>query len=136
LKKVYRAELNVALLVKAQLTQQQQPIEHLEHWLHKWEQVSYQELSRLSKEQRSALYTAWAHPLSILTGGPGRGKTHILKYLVQWLCEKRVELALAAPTGKAAARMKEATGYKAQTIHRLLQWQGHGQSFRYNQNNP
>jgi exodeoxyribonuclease V alpha subunit len=74
--------------------------------------------------------------LSILTGGPGRGKTHILKYLVQWLCDNGARLALAAPTGKAAARMKEATGYEAQTIHRLLQWQGHGQSFLYNQNNP
>ncbi len=89
--------------------------------MHKKEQVAYQEFSRLSSEQRSALSIAWAHPLSILTGGPGRGKTHILKYLVQWLCAKGVKLALAAPTGKAAARMKEATGYEAQTIHRLLQ---------------
>jgi exodeoxyribonuclease V alpha subunit len=136
LKRVYRAELNVALLVKAFLEGSVISTYHLEQWLHQWEQVSYQELSRLSSEQREALYTAWAHPLSILTGGPGRGKTHILKYLVQWLCAKGVKLALAAPTGKAAARMKEATGYEAQTIHRLLQWQGHGQSFRYNQNNP
>ncbi|HEY9596155.1 MAG TPA: AAA family ATPase [Cyanophyceae cyanobacterium] len=87
-------------------------------------------------EQYLASGLAIAHPLSILTGGPGRGKTYILKYLVQWLCAKGVNLALAAPTGKAAARMKEATGYQAQTIHRLLQWQGHGQSFHYNQNNP
>ncbi len=136
LKRVYRAELNVALLVKAFKAQQQQSTFELEYWLHKKEQVSYQEFSRLSKEQRSALYRAWAHPLSILTGGPGRGKTHILKYLVQWLCAKGVKLALAAPTGKAAARMKEATGYETLTLHRLLQWQGHGQSFRYNQNNP
>src|SRR5919202_226066 len=136
LKRVYRAELNVALFVKAFLSGSVISTFHLEHWLHEWEQVSYEELNRLSTEQREALYTAWAHPLSILTGGPGRGKTHILKYLVQCLCAKRVNLALAAPTGKAAARMKEATGYEAQTIHRLLQWQGHGQSFRYNQNNP
>jgi exodeoxyribonuclease V alpha subunit len=136
LKRVYRAELNVALLVKAFGEGSVISTYHLEQWLHPWEQVSYHELSRLSKEQREALYMAWAHPLSILTGGPGRGKTHILKYLVQWLCVKGVNLALAAPTGKAAARMKNATGYEAQTIHRLLQWQGHGQSFRYNQNNP
>ena len=134
--RVYRAELNVALLVKAFLTGQQQPTEHLEHWLHQWEQASYREFERLSTEQRSALFMAWAYPLSILTGGPGRGKTHILKYLVQWLCAKGVELALVAPTGKAANRMRDATGCEAQTIHRLLQWQGHGQSFRYNQNNP
>jgi exodeoxyribonuclease V alpha subunit len=136
LKRVYRAELNVALFVKAFKVQQQQSTFELEYWLHKLEQVAYQEFSRLSTEQREALYRAWAHPLSILTGGPGRGKTHILKYLVQWLCDNGVNLALAAPTGKAAARMKEATGYEAQTIHRLLQWQGHGQSFLYNQNNP
>ncbi|HEY9600687.1 MAG TPA: ATP-dependent RecD-like DNA helicase [Allocoleopsis sp.] len=136
LKRVYRAELNVALFVKAQLEGQQQPTFYLSHWLHHREQVSHTELSRLSKEQREALSLAWTHPFSILTGGPGRGKTHILKYLVQWLCSQGVKLALAAPTGKAAARMKEATGYEAQTIHRLLQWEGHGQSFRYNPNNP
>jgi len=136
LKPVYRAELNVARLVKAFLAQQEQPTEHLEHWLHQWEQASYREFQRMSPEQRNAMYKAWAHPMSILTGGPGRGKTHILKYLVQWLCSRGAKLALAAPTGKAATRMKDATGYKAQTIHRLLQWQGHGQSFRYNQDNP
>lgn len=136
LRAVYRAELNVALLVKAFRSSPVYPSEHLEHWLHQWEQVSGDELTRLSTEQRSALYMAWAHPLSILTGGPGRGKTHILKYLVKWLDSKGVNLALVAPTGKAAARMKDATGYEAQTIHRLLQWQGQGQSFRYNQDNP
>ncbi len=136
LKPVYRAELSVALYIKAFLAGLQQSTFELEYWLHKTEQLSYQELNRLSPEQREALYMAGTHPLSILTGGPGRGKTHILKYLVQWLCAQEVNLALAAPTGKAAARMKDATGYEAQTIHRLLQWQGHGQSFRYNQNNP
>jgi len=136
LKPVYRAELNVARVVKAFLAQHEYPTEHLEHWLYKWEQAYYLEFERMSPEQRSAMHKAWAHPFSILTGGPGRGKTHILKYLVQWLRSQGVKLALAAPTGKAAARMKDATGYEAQTIHRLLQWQGYEQSFRYNQNNP
>jgi exodeoxyribonuclease V alpha subunit len=136
LKPVYRAELNVARLIKAFLAQQEQSTEHLEHWLQQWEQASYREFERISPEQRSAMHKAIAHPVSIITGGPGRGKTHILKYLVQWLCSKGVNLALAAPTGKAANRLQVVTGCSAQTIHRLLQWQGHGQSFRYNQNNP
>src|ERR671933_449257 len=71
LKRVYRAELNVALFVKAFVSGSVISTFHLEHWLHEWEQVSYQELNRLSSEKREALYTAWAHPLRILTGGPG-----------------------------------------------------------------
>lgn len=135
LKAAYRAELSVALKIQAHLNQPTRPKEHLEHWLVNLQATDYRQLSRLSDEQLSALVMAAKHPISIITGGPGRGKTHVLKTLVEWLTSIRATIALAAPTGKAANRMKDATGMEASTIHRLLQWQGVGQAFLYNEEN-
>ncbi|MBD2681528.1 ATP-dependent RecD-like DNA helicase [Nostoc paludosum FACHB-159] len=132
----YRAELSVALKIQTLINRPTYPTEHLEHWLADFEAPSYRELSRLTTEQTSALLMAVKHPISILTGGPGRGKTYVLQALVQWLTFRGANIALAAPTGKAANRMKEATGMEASTIHRLLQWQGLGQNFYYNEDNP
>ncbi|WP_199332950.1 ATP-dependent RecD-like DNA helicase [Nostoc sp. FACHB-190] len=131
----YRAELSVALKIQTLVNQPTYSTEHLEHWLADFEAPEHRELSRLSPEQISALLMAVKHPISIITGGPGRGKTYVLKTLVQWLVSTRANIALAAPTGKAANRMKESTGMSASTIHRLLQWQGIGQSFHYNEHN-
>lgn len=131
----YRAELSVALKIQTLVTRPTYSTEHLEHWLADFEAPEYKELSRLSDEQISALFMAVKHPISIITGGPGRGKTHVLKTLVQWLASIGATIALAAPTGKAANRMKDATGMEASTIHRLLQWQGLGHAFHYNENN-
>lgn len=135
LKAVLRAELSVAVRIKSLVNQSYHSTEHLEHWLTEWENAEYRELSRLSPEQRSALFMAARHSISILTGGPGRGKTFVLKVLTEWLNHCQVKFALAAPTGKAASRMKDATGFSASTIHRLLQWQGDGQRFLYNERN-
>lgn len=133
---VYRIELRVALQVIEFLGQPTEPTKDLEEWLLRYESAAERSLSRLNEEQRQALFMAERHSFSILTGGPGRGKTYILKILVQWLKSNRLTVALAAPTGKAASRMKNATGTKAYTIHRLLQWQGSGQAFLYNDKNP
>jgi exodeoxyribonuclease V alpha subunit len=72
--------------------------------------------------QRAALRNALANKLSILTGGPGTGKTSILRALVEILKAKRVRVHLAAPTGRAAQRLAETTGGYASTIHRLLKY--------------
>ena len=136
LKPIYRAEVNVAQLILYFASRSQLPIELLEEWLQKLEAVEWRESSVLAPEQRQALLKSYAQPISIITGGAGRGKTHILKYLINWLRERRFKVALAAPTGKAATRMKNATGLNAQTIHRLLQWRGYGQKFEFNQDNP
>jgi exodeoxyribonuclease V alpha subunit len=109
--------------------------EKINIWLHEWEKDKWKELSLLSKEQRQALLMAANHNISILTGGPGRGKTYILKVLVEWLITQNKRIALASPTGKAANRMQNMTGHEAMTIHRLLQWQGNENKFLYNQNN-
>ncbi|MHC5598917.1 MAG: SF1B family DNA helicase RecD2 [Nostoc sp.] len=132
----YRAELSVALKIQTLINRPTYPTLHLENWLTDFEAPEYRELSRLTPEQISALLMAVKQPISIITGGPGRGKTYVLKTLVQWLTSRGVNVALAAPTGKAANRMKEATGIQASTIHRLLQWQGLGQNFYYNEDNP
>lgn len=75
----------------------------------------------LAEEQREALKQSIAAKVSVITGGPGTGKTTIVKGLLQILEKKGRKLALAAPTGRAAKRMQEATGREAKTIHRLLE---------------
>ncbi|POX43050.1 ATP-dependent RecD-like DNA helicase [Streptomyces sp. Ru73] len=78
------------------------------------------DVTELSTEQHEGVRTALTRTLSILTGGPGCGKTHTLRVLVE-LCEQAGGVvALAAPTGKAAKRLEEATGHAAMTVHRLI----------------
>ena len=72
-------------------------------------------------EQKEAIVTAASHGLTILTGGPGTGKTTIIRALLQIFRDLRLSCALAAPTGRAAKRMSEACGKEAKTIHRLLE---------------
>jgi exodeoxyribonuclease V alpha subunit len=72
--------------------------------------------------QRTALRSALTHKFTILTGGPGTGKTTILRALVEILKAKKVRVHLAAPTGRAAQRLAETTGGFASTIHRLLRY--------------
>lgn len=74
----------------------------------------------LGDAQKSALVTLLKNSMAILTGGPGTGKTSTLKALLASLKHLKVRYHLAAPTGKAAKRMEEATGEEAMTIHRLL----------------
>lgn len=90
---------------------------------------------RLSSEQFQAVKTALASPVSILTGGPGTGKTTAIKALIEVLEGNRHRFALAAPTGRAAKRLSESTGRTASTIHRLLGF-APGKGFQFNQDNP
>ncbi|MBQ3934853.1 MAG: ATP-dependent RecD-like DNA helicase [Clostridia bacterium] len=72
-------------------------------------------------EQKQAILTASTHGLTILTGGPGTGKTTIVRALLAIFRDLKMSCALAAPTGRAAKRMSEACGKEAKTIHRLLE---------------
>jgi exodeoxyribonuclease V alpha subunit len=85
--------------------------------------------------QRAAVRHALAHKVSILTGGPGTGKTSILRALVDILKAKAVRVHLAAPTGRAAQRLAETTGGYASTIHRLLKFEPGG-GFTANEAHP
>ncbi|HLF72762.1 MAG TPA: ATP-dependent RecD-like DNA helicase [Anaerolineales bacterium] len=92
-------------------------------------------MQELSEEQRSALETALTHPVSILTGGPGTGKTTCLKALISILESQHKRYALASPTGRAAKRLSEATGRPASTIHRLLEYSP-VEGFKHHDRNP
>ena len=79
-------------------------------------------VENLSDEQQAAIQMALTQPLSILTGGPGTGKTTCLKALIVTLAAQHKRFALASPTGRAAKRLSDATGHPASTIHRLLEF--------------
>ena len=78
----------------------------------------------LDEMQKKAVTEAACHGLFILTGGPGTGKTTTINAIIRYFEGQGAEIRLAAPTGRAAKRMTEATGYEAQTIHRLLELTG------------
>ncbi len=146
---LFYAEVGLAKHVKRLLSQELQqsfPVSDLYQVIgeieEKW-QVSY------ADQQREALMLASSSPLMILTGGPGTGKTTVIKGICQMhadLYECSIDPAdyehtdqpfpirLVAPTGRAAKRMSEATGLPAMTIHRLLGWKG--DFFEHDQQNP
>ena len=86
--------------------------------------------------QKLALEKALSHNLLVLTGGPGTGKTTTIKGLIALLEARKKKIALAAPTGRAAKRMSEATGHEAKTIHRLLKFSPSEMTFEKNFENP
>ncbi len=99
---------------------------------------------QLAEEQREAVKNAVSSGVSVITGGPGTGKTTIINAIIRYFEYKADKVLLAAPTGRAAKRMTESTGYKAQTIHRLLEFSGEpmetservGLRFKRNMDNP
>jgi exodeoxyribonuclease V alpha subunit len=90
----------------------------------------------LAPTQRQALAQALANRIMIITGGPGVGKTTLLKAILTILTAKKIRAVLCAPTGRAAKRLSEATGLGAQTIHRLLEYQAAARGFARNESSP
>jgi exodeoxyribonuclease V alpha subunit len=90
----------------------------------------------LAEQQAVALRNTLAAKVSIITGGPGTGKTTILRAVVDIVRAKRARICLASPTGRAAQRLAEASGASASTIHRLLKYDPATRSFTYNEDNP
>ncbi len=91
----------------------------------------------LAERQREAVEMALTGKISILTGGPGTGKTTIIKTVLRLLATKDKQVLLAAPTGRAAKRLAESSGREAKTIHRLLEVSpSEGFKFQRNQDNP
>ncbi|MBQ7825248.1 MAG: ATP-dependent RecD-like DNA helicase [Clostridia bacterium] len=86
-------------------------------------------------QQRQAIETAVKSGMTVITGGPGTGKTTIIKCIIR-LLSVGGEIALAAPTGRAAKRMSEACGMEAKTLHRLLEYGGEEGDFARTQDNP
>jgi exodeoxyribonuclease V alpha subunit len=79
-----------------------------------------QEKITLDDLQRQAVRQAAGHSVLLITGGPGTGKTTTINTIIRFFISENMEVMLAAPTGRAAKRMSEATGYEARTIHRML----------------
>ncbi len=90
----------------------------------------------LAEEQKKAVYTAASSKVMVLTGGPGTGKTTILNAIIRVFQDVKARILLAAPTGRAAKRMSEASGLEAKTIHRLLEYSPAEDGFNRNENNP
>jgi exodeoxyribonuclease V alpha subunit len=90
----------------------------------------------LSAEQKSALRCALASRVTVITGGPGTGKTTLLRSLLVALADVGLKPTLAAPTGRAARRLQEASGRDAKTIHRLLEYAPESGGFMRNKNFP
>ena len=127
-----------ALYLREMHRQEQQLADKVRHLLHdpprsRWT-VPPEAETGLSAEQIQALSLPAAQRLCILTGGPGTGKTTTVKAMLQVAGHNRLQVALAAPTGKAAKRLEEATGHEAMTVHRLLG--SNGQSFTHGEHLP
>ena len=88
-----------------------------------------------SENQKNALRTAAKSRVCVLTGGPGTGKTTLIKCLMEML-SKFGKIELCAPTGRAAKRMTEATGQESRTIHRLLEYSGEEDTFKKGVDDP
>jgi exodeoxyribonuclease V alpha subunit len=92
--------------------------------------------TNLTEEQSAAVTAALSRSLSVITGGPGVGKTTVVKTLVASLESRGETVLLAAPTGRAAKRLEEATGHEAKTLHRLLEWNPRDGGFTRDARNP
>lgn len=92
---------------------------------------------QLTDQQKLAIQTALTQKISVLTGGPGTGKSTITGSIIQLMKEKHTSVLLAAPTGRAAKRLSETTGLQAKTIHRLLEFTpSEGVNFARDRENP
>ncbi|MFR1832743.1 MAG: ATP-dependent RecD-like DNA helicase [Lachnospiraceae bacterium] len=107
------------------------------------EQIQASEQIELDEMQQQAVLEAVNSGLMVITGGPGTGKTTTINTIIQYFEMEGMEILLAAPTGRAAKRMTEATGYEARTIHRMLELTGMpeekervGMHFERNEENP
>jgi len=130
-KTLYFDELYVAQRVSGMKKPPHVDRERVENWIRRYCQAKG---IALSDEQAAAVKGIACEKFSILTGGPGCGKTTATQVLVKLLEAMKVKVLLAAPTGRAAQRMTEVIGNEAKTIHRLLKWQVG--KFKRNDENP
>ncbi|MCK6624094.1 MAG: AAA family ATPase [Anaerolineae bacterium] len=141
----YYAEIGVARQITQLLTSEQSRLAAFASvnwdkafaWLSSTGQDTTVAKFELAEQQRRAVQMALTSKISILTGGPGTGKTSTVKAILRLLQGKGKTALLAAPTGRAAKRLTESTGHEAKTIHRLLEVSpGEGFKFQRNQDNP
>lgn len=134
LKRLYRAESGIASRIKAVMTM---PV--ISNRISK-DQILETVLSRLavklSDEQLTVVRNAMLEKVVVITGGPGTGKTTLIRALCEIYRSTRQRVVLSAPTGRAARRLSEVTGKKASTLHKLLGYDQESQSFERHFANP
>lgn len=115
----------------------QQRFDQSFNWAAAFESLERQSGFSLAAEQRDAVQTALTHRLTVLTGGPGTGKTTTVRTILQLARHAGARVLLAAPTGRAAKRLAETSGQEAKTLHRLLEFQPtQGMAFKRNAEFP
>lgn len=135
----YYLELNTARMLHDLDIDCDMPEEMMEKRLRKVEERKQLQLDPM---QHRAVVESIRHGLLVLTGGPGTGKTTTINTMIRFFESEGMSILLAAPTGRAAKRMTEATGYESQTIHRLLEVNGNPEEegsvsgFQRNRDNP
>jgi len=134
LKSLHAAESGVAMRIRALLVQPPLPLEidldRAVDWFEKRERIA------LAREQRQAIRSGLTRKVLVITGGPGTGKTTLVHGIVEILEKKQQKVLLAAPTGRAAKRLAEATGAEAATLHRLLEFNPKTRQFDRNREHP
>ena len=120
----YYAELNCAkMLHDLNITEELLPAEETAV-LSKIDQVETELEIELDELQKRSVFECIRNGVFILSGGPGTGKTTTINAIIRYFLSQKMDIFLAAPTGRAAKRMTEATGYESRTIHRLLELNG------------
>nr|HPZ64867.1 AAA family ATPase [Bacillota bacterium] len=115
---------------------EQQGVLPVEDWQPVLDRVERQLGVKLAPRQREAVEQSLFNKVLVITGGPGTGKTTIIKAILELFRSRNMRVLLAAPTGRAAKRMQEATGYEARTLHRLLEYSPRQGGFSRNEDNP
>jgi len=107
-----------------------------QQWDAVFNHLSQKRNMHLTEKQRVAVQMAYKKKVSILTGGPGTGKSTSIRALMMLLRSRKIDVALTAPTGRAAKRLSEATGAQAKTLHRLLEFAPHDNTYQRDEANP
>ena len=134
LRGLYQAERGIAVSLKALMSQPADRRRFDPDKAVEWAQERFR--MKFSEAQVESVKMAVSEKVSIMTGGPGTGKTTILRAVLAILEQLNVRVVLAAPTGRAAKRMSEATDREAKTLHRLLDFRPGDGKFRHDQDNP
>ncbi len=132
----YYMEMNTAVMLKELDISYDVPEKELSSRIHSIEKSTNLELDEL---QRMAVREAARNGLLVITGGPGTGKTTAINAIIRYFEMEGMDIFLAAPTGRAAKRMSETTGFEARTIHRMLELNGGVEGtagFERNEQNP